>query len=136
VPIEGRHGTSACGNTSVRLKPEEEATHMLKSGLISVLGLCAAATLSSVPAAAGGWGCCDCYPYYGYGYGAYVAVAPRVYAYEPRVAYYRHDPRWQYSAAYYNPPIPPAPVYGYAYVNRGPAYLVAPAYPRRWHRRW
>jgi hypothetical protein len=94
-----------------------------------------ASALGSAPAAA--WDCCNCYPGYGsygyapYGCGAYVAVA-RVYAYEPRVPYDRFDPRWQYSAAYYNPP--PGPIYGYAYVDRGPAYLVQPAWPR--DRRW
>ena len=107
---------------------------MLKSVVTGFLGLCAITALGSAPAAA--WDCCDCAPGngYGYSYGYYGVPPPRVYAYEPRVAYYRQGPVWSYSAAYY---APPPRAYSYVYVDRGPAYAVYPRYPRyRWYEGW
>jgi hypothetical protein len=104
---------------------------MLKPATMAILGSFALAALGPAPAQAGGW--CDC----GYGYyGAYAYGPPVVYTYRPRVAYYSIralHPRWQYAAAYYNPP-----VYGYGYVSRGPAVLIHRHghRHRHWHRRW
>ena len=104
--------------------------------IISAVGLAGLAALTSVPANAGG-GCCDCYGGYGYsGYRDY--GAPRVYGYTPSPSYYRYDPRWQYSAAYFNPPPPPR-VYGYAYADRGPAVVIIQRdrwRDRNWYGRW
>lgn len=106
---------------------------MLKSSMAGLLGVCAMTAVGSTPAAAWGWGgCCGCYPGYGYssyygygGYGAYAVGPPAfAYTYSPRVAYY------QAPGAYYYAPVPPAPVYGYAYVNRGPAAVIVPPRPR------
>lgn len=103
---------------------------MSRSALAGIVGLMAIMGLGSAPAAAGGFYDCGEEPA-----GHYVVYAPRAYDYEPRVlAYYedprmlrRFHPRWQYAAAYYNPP--PRRIYGYrpygyAHVSRGPAVLV------------
>jgi hypothetical protein len=82
---------------------------MLKTVLSGFLGLAALAALASTPAAAGG-GCCDCYSGCGggYRYGYYGYGEPvRAYYYDRafyRAYYRRYDPRWQFAAAYYNPP--------------------------------
>jgi hypothetical protein len=81
---------------------------MLKTVLSGFLGLAAFAALASTPAAAGG-GCCDCYSGCGdYRYGYYGYGEPvRAYYYDRafyRAYYRRYDPRWQFAAAYYNPP--------------------------------
>jgi hypothetical protein len=124
--------------------PAGEEVEMSRSALAGIIGLLAITGLGSTPAAAGGYTCdCDYEPA-----GHYVVYAPRAYDYAPRVlAYYddprvlrRLHPRWQYAAAYYNPPPPRVygyRPYGYAYVSRGPAVLLHPYPPphRAW-RRW
>jgi hypothetical protein len=113
---------------------------MPRSALAGVVGFLAVMGVGNTPAGAGG--ICDCYDHRA---GYYVAYEPRAYDYEPRVlAYYedprvlrRFHPRWQYAAAYYNPPprVYGYRPYGYAYVSRGPAVLLH-RYGPRWRRRW
>ena len=93
------------------------------SGLFGLLGL---AALMNVPAAAGRC-CAACSSTCGvtYGYDAHGPV--RAYSYRPSRSYLRrYDPRWQFSAAYYNPPrysvrVSRRPVF---VIDRGPSWYL------------
>lgn len=77
---------------------------MRKSVFTALVGFLALLGLMTVPAAAGG-DCCDCYSSCGYHRYSTYGYGERAYVFRPTLAYYRrYDPRWQYAAAYYNPP--------------------------------
>jgi hypothetical protein len=117
----------------------------LKTALAGILGFSALAMFASAPATAGG-DCCDCgrgYGYGGYGYTGYgYAPPPGGFVYQPSASFYQVGPRG-YAGYYYAPtpppvyyaPPPPPPVYGYGYVNRGPAVVIERR-PRWYGPRW